>query len=98
VTGAAGYRLGLNEPRDVAFESSLGLRAYFLLGGKTSAPTPDGIDPWGFGSLGLEGAYSHWTRAAHSYADLTAPFVSSVESGTWQLLLTATLGFAGLTY
>lgn len=97
-TGAVGYRLGMVEPRDAAFESSLGLRWYVLLGGKRSAKSTDGIDPWGVGALGLEGAYSYWTRPAHSYADLTPPFASAVETGTWQLLATVTLGFSGLTY
>ena len=58
---------------------------------------PDGVDPWGVGSLGLEGGYSFWTRPLHAYAELAAPFLSAEHSGTWQLLLATTLGFEGLT-
>jgi len=97
-TAAAGYRLDMTTPRDAAFESDVTLRWYFLLGGNPSAKLNEGVDPWGVASLGLDGSYSFWTRPAHSYADLTAPFVSAVQSGTWQLLLTATLGFEGLVY
>jgi hypothetical protein len=96
--GGAGYRLDPTAPRDAAFESNLALRWYFLLGGNRSVRLADGVDPWGVGSLGLEGGYSFWTRPAHSYAELAAPFVSAEHSGTWQLLVTATLGFEGLTF
>jgi hypothetical protein len=96
--GGAGYRLDPTTPRDAAFESNLTLRWYFVLGGARAAPLADAVDPWGVGSLGLEGAYSFWTRPAHSFADTTAPFVSADRSGTWQLLVTTTLGFEGLTF
>ena len=98
VSGATGYRLDPTSTHDAAFESNAAFRWYFLLGGDRTATLPDAIDPWGIGSLGLEGSYSFWTRPAHSYADLTAPFVSAEHSGTWQLLVTATLGFEGLTF
>jgi hypothetical protein len=94
---AAGYRLDPSTPRDAAFESNASLRWYFLLGGNRSARLADGIDPWGVGSLGVEGGYSYWSRPQHSYADVATPFVSAERSGTWQLLLTVTLGFEGLT-
>jgi hypothetical protein len=96
--GGAGYRLDPTTPRDAAFESHLALRWYFVLGGARSAPLADAVDPWGVGSLGLEGAYSFWTRPAHSFADTTAPFVSADQPATWQLLVTTTLGFEGLTF
>jgi hypothetical protein len=96
--GAAGYRLDPTTYRDAAFESNLSLRWYFLLGGRRALRLADAIDPWGVGSLGLEGGYSFWTRPIHSYAELAAPFVSAEHSGTWQLLVTATLGFEGLTF
>ncbi|MDB4935239.1 MAG: Uncharacterized protein JWP87_2211 [Labilithrix sp.] len=96
--GGAGYRLDPTTPRDAAFESNLSLRWYFLLGGNRSSGLADGIDPWGVGSLGLEGGYSFWTRPLHSYPELGAPFVSAEHSATWQLLVTATLGFEGLTF
>ena len=96
--GATGYRLDPGTPRDAAFESNLALRWHFLLGGNRGAKLIDGVDPWGVGSLGLEGAHSYWTRPQHSYADLTAPFVSAEHSSTWQLLVTATVGFEGLTF
>lgn len=96
-SGAAGYKIDVTTPRDAAFESHLRLRWYFLLGGNRSAARADGVDPWAVGSLGVEGGYSFWTRPAHSYAELAAPFVSAERSGTWQLLVTATLGFEGLT-
>jgi hypothetical protein len=94
--GGAGYRIDATTPRDAAFESSASLRWYFLLGGNRSAVHADGVDPWGVGSLGLWGGYSLWTRPLHSVPEVAAPFVSSVHSGTWQLLLTVTLGLEGL--
>jgi hypothetical protein len=96
--GAVGYRLDPTTPRDAAFESSLALRWHFLLGGNTAATVPDAVDPWAVGSLGLAGSYSLWTRPLHSYAETTLPFVSSERSGSWQLVVTATLGFEGLTF
>jgi hypothetical protein len=96
--GGAGYRLDPTTPRDAAFESNLSLRWYFLLGGNRAARLADAVDPWGVGSLGIEGGYSFWTRPAHSYAEIAAPFVSAQHSATWQLLMTATLGFEGLTF
>lgn len=96
--GATGYRLDPATPQDAGFESNLRLRWYFLLGGNHSAQLPDGIDPWGVGSLGLEGGYSVWTRPLHSFPDLATPFVSAERTGTWQLLLTATVGFEGLVF
>lgn len=96
--GAVGYRLDPTTPRDAAFESSVTLRWYFLLGGRTSAPRIEGIDPWGVGSLGLEGGYSFWTRPRHAYPEVAPSYVSAEHSGTWQLLVTATLGFEGLTF
>ena len=96
--GAAGYRVDPTMTHDAAFESNAGFRWYFLLGGDRVARLPDAIDPWGVGSLGLEGSYSYWTRPLHSYADIAAPFVSAEHSGTWQVLVTATLGFEGLTF
>jgi hypothetical protein len=96
--GGVGYRLDPSTPRDAAFESNLSLRWYFLLGGDMSSRLADGVDPWGVGSLGLEGGYSFWTRPAHAYTELAAPFVSAERSGTWQVLVTATLGFEGLTF
>jgi hypothetical protein len=96
--GGAGYRLDPTTPRDAGFESNVSLRWYFLLGGDLTSRTDDGIDPWAVGSLGLEGGYSWWSRPAHSYADLAAPFVSAEHSGTWQVLVTATFGFEGLTF
>jgi hypothetical protein len=98
VYGATGYRLDPTTPRDAAFESKVGLRWYFLLGGNRAATLADGVDPWGVGSLGLEGSHSFWTRPAHSYAELASPFVSAEQSVTWQVLVTATLGFEGLTF
>jgi len=98
VYGATGYRFDPTTPRDAAFESNVGLRWYFLLGGNGAASLVDAVDPWGVGSLGLEGSHSFWTRPAHSYADIAAPFVSAEHSGTWQVLVTATLGFEGLTF
>jgi hypothetical protein len=96
--GSAGYRLDPTTPHDAAFESNVALRWYFLLGGNRAARLPDGVDPWGVGSLGLEGGHSFWTRPQHSFADVATPFVSAERSGTWQVLVTATLGFAGLTF
>ena len=95
---ATGYRVDPTMTHDAAFESNAGFRWYFLLGGDRTANLPDAIDPWGVGSLGLEGGYSYWTRPLHSYADIAAPFVSAEHSGTWQVLVTATLGFEGLTF
>jgi hypothetical protein len=96
--GGAGYRLDPSTPNDAAFESGLSLRWYFLLGGNRSTRLADGVDPWGVGSLGLHGGYSFWTRPAHSYAEIAPPFVSAEHSGTWQVVVTATLGFEGLTF
>ncbi|MDB5218621.1 MAG: hypothetical protein JWO86_6548 [Myxococcaceae bacterium] len=96
--GATGYRLDPTTPRDAAFESSVGVRWYFVLGGNHEATLPDAVDPWGVASLGLEGSHSFWTRPAHSYAEQAAPFVSAERSVTWQVLVTATLGFEGLTF
>jgi hypothetical protein len=98
VQGGVGYRVDVTSPNDAAFESSLALRWYFLLGGNRTSARVDGVDPWGVGSLGLEGGYSFWTRPRHSFADVALPFASAERSGTWQLLLTATLGFEGLTF
>jgi hypothetical protein len=96
--GATGYRLDPTTPNDAGFESDVGVRWYFLLGARYAASLADGVDPWGIGSIGLEGSHSFWTRPAHSYADVSAPFVSAEQSGTWQLLLSVTLGFEGLTF
>lgn len=96
--GAVGYRIDPTTPRDAAFESSVALRWYLLLGGNTAAPLVDAVDPWAVASIGVEGSYSLWTRPSHSYAEMTAPFVSAERSGTWQLLMTVTLGFEGLTF
>ena len=96
--GAVGYRLDPSTPRDAAFESDLSVRWYFLLGGSRSAVRADGIDPWGIASLGIQGGYSYWTRPAHSFAELTLPFTSAVQQGTWQVLVTTTLGFEGFTF
>lgn len=98
VYGGAGYRVDPTTPRDAGFESSLSLRWYFLLGGKGAAKPVDAVDPWGVASLGVEGGYSFWTRPRHSFPDVAAPFVSAERSGTWQLLVTATVGFEGLTF
>jgi hypothetical protein len=98
VFGATGYRLDPTTPRDAAFESTVAVRWHFLLGGNRAAVLPDAVDPWAIGSLGLEGSHSFWTRPAHSYAELASPFVSADRSVTWQLLVTATLGFEGLTF
>jgi hypothetical protein len=97
-SGSAGYRLDPTTPNDAAFESNIALRWYLLLGGNRSARLPDGVDPWGVGSLGIEGGHSYWTRPQHSFAELATPFVSAERTGTWQLLVTATLGFEGLTF
>lgn len=96
--GATGYRLDPAAPHDAAFESTVAVRWYFLLGGDRSAPAVDAVDPWGVGSLGIEGSHSFFTRPAHSYADIALPFVSAEQSGTWQLLFTVTVGFEGLTF
>lgn len=97
-SAAGGYRLDPSDHHDAAFESNLRLRWYFLLGGRRATEKLDGVDPWGVGSLGVQGGYSFWTRPAHSYADIAPPFVSAEHSATWQLLLTATLGFEGFTF
>jgi len=96
--GAAGYRIDPTRTRDTAFESAAALRWYFLLGGHESAKAADGVDPWGVASLGVVGSYSYWTRPAHAYPDLAPAWVSATRSDTWQVLLTATLGFEGLTF
>ena len=96
--GATGYRLDPTAPNDAGFESNVGVRWYFLLGANYSAALVDAVDPWGIASIGLEGSHSFWTRPAHSYADVAAPFVSAEQSVTWQLLLTVTFGFEGLTF
>lgn len=96
--GMATYRIDPSATHDVAFESRVGLRWYFLLGGRDAAGRADGIDPWGVGSLGLESGYSHFTRPLHAFPDGGLPLVATDRQGTWQLLLTATLGFEGLTF
>ena len=95
---ATGYRFDPTTPNDAGFESNVGVRWYFLLGADYSAPLVDAVDPWGVASIGLEGSHSFWTRPLHSYADVSAPFVSAEQSGTWQVLLSVTLGFEGLTF
>lgn len=97
VRGAAGYRVDPASPRDAAFESRAGFRWYFVLGGTAPGRQRDGVDPWGVGSLGLESGYSHWTRPLHAFPDGGLPFVATDREGTWQVVLTATLGFEGLT-
>jgi hypothetical protein len=85
-------------PQDTAFQSSAALRWNFLLGGTATEGPVDGVDPWGVASIGLAGGYSYWGRPLHAFPDITTPFVSDERTGTWQLLLTGTLGFEGLSF
>ncbi len=94
----AGYRIDPSSPKDAAFESRAAFRWYFVLGGKAPEGHKDGEDPWGVGSLGLESGYSHWTRPLHAFPDGGLPFVATDREGTWQVVVTATLGFEGLTF
>ena len=98
VRGMASYRLDPTSPKDAAFESRAGFRWYFVLGGRPPERHKDGEDPWGVGSLGVESGYSHWTRPLHAFPDGGLPFVATNREGTWQVLVTATLGFEGLTF
>ncbi len=96
--GAAGYRLDPAQPKDHVFESDLSVAYNFLLGG-TSVRGPYGrIDPWGLATLALEGSYTYWAVPENAYPELAAPFVSTEHPGTWQLLVTGTLGFEGLSF
>ncbi|HEX3851588.1 MAG TPA: DUF4056 domain-containing protein, partial [Polyangiaceae bacterium] len=95
---AAGYRLNPAEPKDHVFESDLTGAYNFLLGG-THVEGPYGrIDPWGLATLALEGSYSYWARPENAYPEIAPPFVSVEHAGTWQLLVTGTLGFEGLSF
>ncbi|WP_394827704.1 DUF4056 domain-containing protein [Pendulispora albinea] len=94
--GAAGYRLHPGTPRDGVFESDLRLAYHFLVG---AAPTDQARSgPWGFASVGLEGSYSYWARPENAYPEIAAPFVSTSSPGTWQALVTATLGLQKLAF
>lgn len=102
--GMTEYRIDPSTPDDAALESSATLRFYFLLGGKETRsrggePRPvDGIDPWGIGSVGVTSGFSWWSRPLHAFPDPSIPFVSTERKESFQLLLTATLGFEGLSF
>lgn len=96
--GMSEYRVDPGDTGDVALESSASLRWYFLLGGHETKGPIDGIDPWGIGSLGVTSGFSWWTRPVHAFPDASIPFVSSERRASFQLLLTATLGFEGLSF
>lgn len=98
VRGMAGYRVDPSSPKDGSFESRAAFRWYLVLGGKPPEGRKDGEDPWGVGSLGLESGYSHWSRPLHAFPDGGLPFVATDREGTWQVVVTATLGFEGLTF
>jgi Protein of unknown function (DUF4056) len=95
---AAGYRLDVAEPRDGVFESNLRFSYYFLLGGTPVAGAEERLDPWAIGALGVDGSYSYWARPENAYPEIAAPFVSTDHPGTWQLLVTATIGLESLTF
>jgi hypothetical protein len=96
--GALGYRLDLAEVRDDVFESDLRLGYNFLLGGTAATGARARSDPWGLATLAVEGCYTYWARPENAYPEITAPFVSTDRAGTWQLLMTASLGFEGLSF
>ena len=98
VRGALGYRLDPARPRDDIFESDLRLGYNFLFGGTAVTGARSRLDPWGLAALGLEGCYTYWGRPENAYPEIAAPFVSSDRRGTWQLLVTGTLGFEGLSF
>ena len=96
--GMSEYRIDPAHAEDVALESSASLRWWFLLGGHETKGPIDGIDPWGIGSLGVTSGFSWWTRPVHAFPDASIPFVSTERRESFQLLLTATLGFEGLAF
>lgn len=96
--GMTEYRIDPATPDDAALESSATLRWYFLLGGKETKGPIDGIDPWGIGSVGVTSGFSWWSRPLHAFPDPSIPFVSTERKQSFQLLLTATLGFEGLSF
>jgi hypothetical protein len=96
--GAAGYRLDPAAPSDTAFESNLALGYDFLVGARNVAGTSARMDPFGVVALELEGSYSYWTRPENAFPEIVAPFVSTEHRGSWQLLVTATLGLEGLSF
>jgi len=96
--GAAGYRLDPAKPRDGVFESDVRLSYNFIVGHSHRAGRPGELVPFGLGSVGLRGSYSYWARPENAFPEIAAPFVSIDQPGTWQLLLTATLGLQKLTF
>jgi hypothetical protein len=96
--GALGYRLDLAEVRDDVFESDLRLGYNFLLSGTAATGARARSDPWGLATLAVEGCYTYWARPENAYPEIAAPFVSTDRAGTWQLLMTASLGFEGLSF
>ncbi|WXA88110.1 DUF4056 domain-containing protein [Pendulispora rubella] len=96
--GATGYRLDPAKPRDGVFESDVRLSYNFVVGRSQVAGRPGELVPFGLGSVGLRGSYSYWARPQNAFPELAAPFVSVDQPGTWQLLLTATLGLQKLTF
>lgn len=97
--GMTGYRIDPAATEDAAFETSATLRVYLLMGGKDVRGGPvDGIDPWGVASLGVTAGWAYWTRPHHAMPDPSLPFVSAEARRSWQVLLTATVGFEGLVF
>lgn len=96
--GAVEYRIDPAKPEDAALESTATVRAYFLLGGREPSGSVDAVDPWAVASIGLTSGVAYWSRPLHAFPDPAAPFVSAEARTSFQLLLTATLGFEDLVF
>ena len=101
--GDVGYRLDVAKPRDGVFESDVKLAYNFLLGGRTVTTSKARheqarLDPWALASIGVEGSYSYFARPANAYPEIAAPYVSADRPGSYQVLLTGTIGLEALSF